>query len=108
MPTVQTHGGHFPKAAGRISAKNPTSGEVGFFHSLLLSAEDAVAGIAETGDYIAVLVEVVVKSCNEDIHIGVILLHTLYALGSADDAHELDVLDAVILEELDEIGRAHV
>lgn len=32
MPTVQTHGGRFLKTAGRISTKNPTSGEVGFFY----------------------------------------------------------------------------
>ena len=63
-----------------------------------LRAEDAVAGVAEAGDNVAVVIEALVQSGDEDIHVGMILLHTGNALGRADDAHELYVLDAVSLQ----------
>ena len=68
---------------------------------VLLRTEDAVACVAEAGNNVTVLIEMIVKSCNVDIHIGMIFLHTLDTFGSADDAHELDVLYAIILQELD-------
>ena len=39
-----------------------------------LGAEDAVAGVAETGDDVAVLVEVAVEGGDEDVHVGMIML----------------------------------
>ena len=73
------------------------------FHcaALLLGAEDAVAGVAQAGDDVAVVVQLFVQSGHIDVHIGVILLHPLHALGSADDAHELDMLGAGLLQEGD-------
>ena len=64
-----------------------------------LRAEDSVARVAKTGDDIAVVVEVIVQRGDKDVDIGVILLHALDAFGSADNAHELNVLHAVFLEE---------
>ena len=46
------------------------------------------------------LVEVIVERRNVDVHVRVLGLHHLHALGSADDAHELDVLAADFLHEL--------
>ena len=72
----------------------------------LLGAEDAIAGVAQTGDNIAVLVEMIVERCDVDVHIRMLLLHHGHALGGADDAHELDVLAADFLHELHRGGRA--
>ena len=46
----------------------------------------------------------IVQRGHEDVHVRVILLHFLHALGGADDAHELDVLYARLLEEGDRRG----
>ena len=40
----------------------------------LLGAEDPVAGIAQTGDDVALLIQVIVQSTGIDIHVGVLLL----------------------------------
>lgn len=74
------------------------------YYADLLCAEDAVACVAEAGNDVAVFIEMIVESGNIDIDIGVILLHALNAFGSTDDAHELDMLHAVVLEELDRCG----
>ena len=50
------------------------------------------------------VVEVIVQSGDKDVNVRVILLHTLDAFGCAYDAHELDMLDAVLLEEGDRSG----
>ena len=46
----------------------------------LLGAEDAVAGVAQTGDDVAVLVQVVVLGAQIDVHIGVALIDEFHAL----------------------------
>ena len=43
----------------------------------LLRAEDAVAGVAEAGDDIAVVVEALVHCGNENVDVGVVFLHAL-------------------------------
>ena len=40
----------------------------------LLGAEDPVAGVAQTGDDVALLIQVIVQSTGIDIHVGVLLL----------------------------------
>ena len=57
----------------------------------LLRAEDPVAGIAQAGDNVAVLVEVIVHSAAEDVHIGVVLLDEFDAFGGSQQDHELDI-----------------
>lgn len=68
---------------------------------MLLGAEDPIAGVAQTGDDIAVVVELLIQSGAVDIHVGVIMMHPLNALGSGDNVHQLDVLDLIVLDELD-------
>ena len=59
----------------------------------LLGAEDPVAGIAQTGDDVALLIQVIVQSTGIDIHVGVLLLQELDALGSGHEDHELATHD---------------
>ena len=73
-------------------------------HQSLLSAENAVASIAQAGDDIAVVVELFIQSGTVDVHVGMIVLHALDAFGRGDDVHQLDVLDLVVLDELNGSG----
>ena len=68
---------------------------------ILLRAEDSVTGVTETGDDIAMVVELFIKSGNENVYVRVILLHFCNTLGSTNYAHELNVLNTVVLKELD-------
>ena len=52
----------------------------------LLRAEDAVAGVAETGDDVAVLVQALVHRAGVDLHVGVLVRQILDALGGGDAA----------------------
>ena len=54
---------------------------------LLLCAENAVAGIAQTGHDVAVLVQVIVQRTGIDVHIRVQLLDVFDALGSRHQHH---------------------
>ena len=72
----------------------------------LLGAEDPVAGIAQAGDDVAVVIELLVHARDVDVHVRVLGLHALHALGRAYDAHELDVLDADFLQEHRRSSRA--
>ena len=67
----------------------------------LFCSEYSVAGVAETGNDVRVLVEPFIAGGDIDIDVGMILLDTCDAFGTADDAHELDMLHAVFLEEGD-------
>ena len=60
--------------------------------SNLLGAVDTVAGIAQTGNDVAVLVQVVVLCTEVDVHIGVCLVQGLDAFRSSDQTDELDAL----------------
>ena len=53
----------------------------------LLRAEDAVAGVAETGDDVAVFIEVIVEGGGVDFHIRVLVEHGLHAFGGG---HEVE------------------
>ena len=67
----------------------------------LLRAEDTVAGIAQAGDDVAMLVELFIHGGNVNFHVGVVGADALDALGGGEDVHELDVLHAVFLHEGD-------
>ena len=66
--------------------------------SNLLGAVDTVAGIAQTGNDVAVLVQVVVLCTEVDVHIGVCLVQGLDAFRSSDQTDELDALCTVLLD----------
>ena len=63
----------------------------------LLGAVDTVTSVAQAGDDVAVLVQVVILGAQVDIHIGVSLVQGLDAFRSGDQADELDPLCAVLL-----------
>ena len=59
----------------------------------LLGAVDAVTSVAQAGDDVAVLVQVVVLGAQVDVHIGVSLVHGLDAFRSGDQADALKALN---------------
>ena len=67
---------------------------------ILLCAEDTVAGIAQTGYDVSVVVQLLVQSGHVNVHIGVRLLHRSHTLGCADDVHHHDALAAVLLQKI--------
>ena len=54
-----------------------------FFPNVLLGTENPVAGVAQTGDNVGVLVELLINGGQEDFHVGVGFLNGLDALGAA-------------------------
>ena len=68
------------------------------YQKIFLRAVDAVAGIAQAGNDVAVLVQVVVLSAQIDVNIGVSLVQGLNAFRSSDQTDELDALCAVLLD----------
>ena len=64
----------------------------------LLGAVDTVTSVAQAGDDVAVLVQVVVLSAQVDVNIGVSLVQGLNAFRSSDQTDELDALCAVLLD----------
>ena len=72
----------------------------------LLGAVDTVAGIAQTGNDVAVLVQVVVLCTEVDVHIGVCLVQGLDAFRSSDQTDELDALCTVLLDLGDGVNGA--
>ena len=71
-----------------------------FFVICLLGAENPVAGVAQAGDDVGVLVQPLIQGSQVDFHIRVGLLHCLHALGAADDVHHHNVPAAVALQEV--------
>ena len=71
---------------------------------LLFGSEKSVAGVAETGENVAVFVEATVEGRDVDIYVGMSLGNTGNSFGSADDRHKLNMLTASVLEELDSIA----
>ena len=68
---------------------------------VLHRAEDTVAGDAETGDDVAVLVELLIEAAAVELNVGMRVHQALDADGGGDDGHELDVLAAALLDEVD-------
>ena len=69
-------------------------------------AEDAVARVAETGDDVALLIEMVVDGGDVDGHVRMLLVHEADALRRRDEAHERDGLRALFLEQRERRRRA--
>ena len=69
--------------------------------SFLLGTEDTVAGIAQTGDNVSMLIQLLVDGSDVQIHIGMCLGNSLNAFGTADDVHHDDALAAVLFQEID-------
>ena len=63
----------------------------------LLGAVDTVAGIAQTGYDVAVLVQAVVLCAQIDVHIGVCFVQSFDALRCTQQTDELDALCACLL-----------
>ena len=66
----------------------------------LLRSEDTVAGITKTGTDVSMVVETAVKMSNVDLDIRMILAKSLKAFRSSNDTHELNVLTAMLLDEV--------
>ena len=54
------------------------------FCQYLLGAEDPVAGVAQTGDDIGMLIELLVDGSQIQVYIGMGFVYSLDALGTAD------------------------
>ena len=61
-------------------------------------SKDSVAGIAETGNDVIVIIELLINRTDEDINIGMSFLENFDSLGSCDDAKEVNVLASSELE----------
>ena len=72
----------------------------------LLCTEDPVAGITEAGKDVCVVVEFAVYTADIDLDVGMCFRELVDALGCCDDAHELDVRSAVLLDGIDRINSA--
>src|SRR5437899_13104462 len=68
-------------------------------------AEQASAGIAGTGQDVAVVVELAVERGGEDGDVGVGLEHAAHALGRRDETQEADALGAGVLERVHGVCR---
>ena len=74
-----------------------------YYQIFLLRSEYPVAGVAQTGADIGVLVELSVQMADVDLNVGVRLGQHLEALGSGDDAHEFYALSALLLNKGDSV-----
>ena len=84
----------FQRNFKKVSPPRPqgTEWETTVPENTLLRAEDPVAGVAQAGDDVAVLVELFIHGGDVDLHVGVVGADALDALGGGEDVHELDVL----------------
>ena len=67
---------------------------------LLFRSENSVSGIAESRTDIGVFVQTSVQMSYIDLNIGMRFAQPLKTLGSSYDAHELDVLSAMLLNKV--------
>ena len=72
----------------------------------LFRSEDAVTGVAEAREDVAVVVELTVNSCNIDINIRMLLLHQLDSFRSSNQTHQSDVLASLLLDKVNSIAGA--
>ena len=86
---VDTQGGPYPAAVNR--AEHYVTPEKGCHRQTeLLGSEYAVAGVAEAGNDVALLVEMVIHVGAEDIDVRMCVLEYLESLRGCDDAEKLD------------------
>ena len=69
------------------------------FPSLLFRAKNAVTGIAQTGQDVAVFIQTVIEGGCINLDIGVFTVQALYPFRSCDQTNELDVFDSPLLEQ---------
>ena len=74
-----------------------------FLFFRLFRPENPVAGVAEAGDDVAVVVELLIDGSDKDINVRMVCLNAVDTLGGGDDAHELDVLAAVAMTGISQI-----
>src|SRR5215471_15485698 len=67
----------------------------------LLRAVHAVAGVAETGDDVAVAVEPLVDRSGPDVHVGMMRVKLLDTLRYGEQTEKPDVVAAALLEPID-------
>ena len=72
-----------------------------FFFVGLFCAEDAVAGVAEAGNDVAVIVEFFVQGGTVQRDVRMVTVQALDAFRSGNQVHAADFLCAVLLEEGD-------
>ena len=84
---------HGRKCSARPGRKCAAGGQKNLF-----CAEDAVARVAEAGDDVAVLIELLIDCAAVKLNIGVLFGDELDALGSSNEDHELDVVAAALLQ----------
>jgi len=77
-------------AAGRSLTATAASGCFPLSFSFLLRSEDPVACITQSGDYVAVVIEVAVYCAGNDFDVGVFFLHQFYTRRGGEDCEELD------------------
>lgn len=70
------------------------------FGQVLFCSEDSVAGIAKTWADVGVLVELSVNMSNVELDVWMSPQKSLNSFWSCDDRHELDVLAAMLLDEI--------
>ena len=66
---------------------------------VLFRAEDTVAGIAKTGNDIALIIQGIVEGGHIDANVRMVGVDFLNALRSGYQTHKLNVLDTLILEQ---------
>ena len=86
---IKKRGAKHIKFIGLVAAPH---GSRPCYCTILLRAEDTVAGVAQAGDDVAVVVQLLVQGADIDVHIGVGLMQGLQALGRGHQADELNVL----------------
>ena len=70
----------------------------------LLRSENAVSGIAKTGNDVGILIQMIVHCSHIDIYVGMCFLNLCNTFGNCYKAHEADVGAAAILEHGDGIA----
>ncbi len=68
---------------------------------LLFRSENLISGITKTRYDIAVLVESFINTAAIEMYIGMILGNAFDSFGRGNDGHELDVLAALLLDEIE-------
>ena len=65
----------------------------------LFRTEDTIAGITETGNDIALIIQGIVEGCNVDADVRMVGIDLLNTLGRGYQAHELDILNPLFFEQ---------
>ena len=72
-------------------------------YAVLLRAEQAVAGITQPGQYIAVSVELSVESGNVNFYVGMGDSHLFDPLGRTDYRHKFNIFTTALFERVQRV-----